>query len=107
MPPIPIIPRYKLMMKYDIRPEQYEPYYRYILGEFIPGAQNLGLYSFMAWHVAYGEYPMRQIEFVTDSVQTMHLAFHSQDWQRLEDRLKNYITNYERKVVRFQDRFQF
>jgi hypothetical protein len=95
------------MMKFDIRPDHYEEYYRYVLGEFIPEVQNLGLYSFMAWHVAYGDYPMRQIEFVADTLETLQQAFHSTKWHDLEDRLKNYITNYERKVVRFHDRFQF
>jgi hypothetical protein len=107
MPQIPIDPRYKLLMKYDIRPDHYETYYRFILGEFIPGVQNLGLYSFMAWHIAYGEYPMRQIEFVTDSLDTVYQVFGSTQWQELETRLKAYILNYERKVVEFHDRFQF
>jgi len=104
---LPIVPNYKLMFKYDIQQELYEPYYRYIMGEFMPGLQSMKLYPFMVWHIAYGEYPLRQIEFVCESLEVLHTAFESELWNKLEARLKTYTFNYERKVVRFEDRFQF
>lgn len=104
---IPIIPNYKLLLKYDIRQEYYERYYRYIMGEFIPGMQSMQLYPFMVWHVAYGKYPLRQLEFVSESLQVIHDAFETELWKRLEKQLIIYTLNYERKLVRFQDRFQF
>lgn len=107
MPPIPIIPRFKLMMKFDIQPEQYEPYYRYILSEFIPGLQAMQLYPFMVWHVAYGNYPIRQLEFVVESLDVIKDAFASESWKSLEERLKAFTINYERKVVPYKEHFQF
>ena len=107
MPPIPIVPRFKLMVKFDVRPDQYERYYRYLLGEFIPGLQNMQLYPFMVWHTAYGDYPMRQVEFVAESLEIVRTAFEQDRWQVLEEGLKEHTLNYERKVVHFQDRFQF
>lgn len=107
MPPIPIVPRFKLMMKFDIQPEKYEPYYRYILSEFMPGLQAMQVYPFMIWHIAYGNYPIRQLEFVVESMDVIKDAFASDQWKTLEDQLKTYTVNYERKIVPFKEHFQF
>jgi aryl-phospho-beta-D-glucosidase BglC (GH1 family) len=107
MPPIRIYPRYKLLMMYDIRPELYEPYFQYIMSEFVPALQNMGLYMITAWHTAYGDYPVRLIEFVSEDLETMLEIFQSDRWDEMESQLKTYITNYERKVVRFRQGFQF
>jgi hypothetical protein len=102
-----IIPRYKLLVSYDIQSDQYEAYYRYMMGEFVPTAQQMGLYIYMIWHVAYGDYPVRQIEFVGDDLTTMQQAVNSDRWGELENRLKTYATNYKRKLIPFRDGFQF
>jgi hypothetical protein len=107
MSTIRIIPRYKLLMAYDIRPEVYDVYQRYILDDFIPGMQEMGLYILGAWHTAYGNYPARQIEFVLEDLQTMHRALRNAKWRPMEDRLKSYTVRYERKLVRFRQGFQF
>lgn len=105
--PIRIIPRYRLMMRYDIKPDQFEPYYQFVMNEFVPALQNMGLYMVAVWHTAYGDYPVRQVEFVTDSLETVREVFHSERWDRLEARLKTFTLRYERKLVRYRDRFQF
>jgi hypothetical protein len=105
--PIRIIPRYRLMMRYDIKPDQFEPYYQFVMNEFVPALQNMGLYMVAVWHTAYGDYPVRQVEFVTDSLETVREVFQSERWDRLEARLKTFTLRYERKLVRYRDRFQF
>ena len=42
MPPIRIIPQYRLLMRYNIRLEMYEPYYQYVTNEFVPALHNMG-----------------------------------------------------------------
>ncbi|MBL8153211.1 MAG: hypothetical protein JNM70_03430 [Anaerolineae bacterium] len=105
--PIRIIPRYRLMMRYDIKPDQFEPYYQFVMNEFVPALQNMGLYMVAVWHTAYGDYPVRQVEFVTDSLETVREVFQSERWDKLEARLKTFTLRYERKLVRYRDRFQF
>jgi hypothetical protein len=107
MPPARIIPQYRLLMRYDIRLEMYEPYYQYVMNEFVPALHNMGLYMYGIWHTAYGEYPLRQVEFVTDSLQTVIEVFQSEHWRKLENKLKSFTTSYERKLVHYHDRFQF
>lgn len=102
-----IIPKYKLMLTYDIAPEEEEAYYRFTLGEFVPSMQEMGLYLLRAWHTAYGNYPVRQSEFVAEELETIREALGSDEFIELEERLLRYVTNYHRKIVRFSDRFQF
>ncbi len=107
MDQIPFIPHYKLLVTYDIRRDMYEGYYQYVLGEFIPELRKLGLYQTWAWHTAYGNYPLRQVEFVSDSLDTIRGVLHDTRWHTLESRLMNYTVNYARKVVRYRIGFQF
>jgi hypothetical protein len=107
MPPNTIIPNYKLLLTYDIRPESLDKYYYYVLREFVPELENMGLYMFRVWHVAYGDYPVRQMEFVTEDLETAQEVFQSERWCVLEDRLKSYTMRYGRKLVKFRVGFQF
>lgn len=103
-----IRPKYKLILFYNILPDKQEQYYRYVLSTFVPAIQKMGVYMHMAWHVAYGaqEYPIRKIEFVTESDEVLRQLFRSTEWIDLEEKLQRYISDYERKVVDFRNGFQ-
>ncbi|MBC7814862.1 MAG: hypothetical protein H7175_27135 [Burkholderiales bacterium] len=107
MSPTQIIPRYKLVLTYDIRPDMHELYYQYVTQEFVPGMQEMDLYMLTVWHTAFGDRPLRQVEFVSESLETLQDAFDSERFQALEKRLQTYIFHYSRKVVHFRDGFQF
>lgn len=107
LPTLPIIPQYKLLLCYDIRRGMHSVYYRYVVSEFVPALNDMGIYVAEAWHTAYGEYPLRQVEYVTDSLETLHTAFESEKWQDLEDRLKAFTAHYNRKIIRYRRGFQF
>ncbi|MBC8099339.1 MAG: hypothetical protein H7Y11_07840 [Armatimonadetes bacterium] len=100
-------PEYKVLIVYDILPDKYEPYYRYVLGEFVPALREMGLPMTFAWHVAYGEYPARQLEFICEDRYTLLAVLCSTRWTDLEQQLMTYTTHYQRKLVHFEDRFQF
>ena len=97
----------KLLLIYDPLPEQREEYFRYVLGEFIPAMENLGLTMCEAWHTAYGQYPLRLLGFLIADHQTLASVMASDDFQDLEGRLQDYVMNYRRKVVSQESRFQF
>ncbi len=101
-----IRPRYKLILLYNIKTDRQDQYYRYMLSSFVPAIQKLGVYMHMVWHVAYGEYPARKIEFVTESADTLRRLFLSDEWDDLERRLLGYVDDYERKVVDYRSGFQ-
>ncbi len=101
-----IIPRYKLLLRYNINPETHDNYYEFVTQEFVPSMQALGLYMFRVYHTAYGEQPIRQVEFLAEDLDTVRLALKSSTWQRLEERLKGFISDYSRKLISFRDGFQ-
>jgi hypothetical protein len=107
MPPISIIPTCKLLVTYDIQPNQMDKYYQYVLQEFVPELQNMGLYMFRVWHVAYGDYPVRQLEFISEDLESVMEVFETDRWTNLETELKSFTLNYERKLVHFRHGFQF
>lgn len=101
-------PRVKLLLTYDIRPGRVERYYQFMLGEFVPGAQALGLQMSGAWHTAYGNYPARLVEFVAADADQVNETLATPEWERLENELSGYVTQYTRKIVRLRDNvFQF
>lgn len=103
----PIIPRFKLLITYDIKPREDNAYYQFVLNVFVPRLQQLGLYMWRAYHTAYGEYPQRQLEFLAEDIDTVHKAMESEEFLTLIDRLNTYIVNYSAKIVAFRDGFQF
>ncbi len=101
-----IIPRYKLLMRFNISSAVHEDYYQFVIKELVPGMQKLGLYMFRAYHTAYGPHPLRQLEFLAEDIETVRKAFSSPDWENLEQKLKGFVSDYSRKLVIYRDRFQ-
>ncbi len=97
----------KLVMAFDIRPGQENAYRRFVLEDFLPQAQEMGLVPTDAWHTAYGNYPSRLLAFVADDLDTMRSARGKQEWQALMKRLSNYTNNLQQRVVRFRGGFQW
>ena len=97
----------KLLLSYDPIPEHREAYFRFVLGEFVPTMEHLGLTMCDAWHTAYGAYPLRLNGFIARDMETLEHILASETFQELETRLKKYVSNYGRKIVTKGRRFQF
>jgi hypothetical protein len=99
--------RVKLLLTFDIVPELQREYYEFILREFIPKLQEMGLAITEAWHTAYGNYPLRMTGFVAPDEETMTRLLHSDEWKNLQRLLNQYVTNLQLKVVPYKEGFQF
>jgi hypothetical protein len=97
----------KLLLTYDPRPEQRDEYFHFVLGEFVPALEQLGLTMCEVWHTAYGNYPLRLTGFLAEDMQAMQGVLASDAFQKLEGRLLTYVENYRRRVVGAGKRFQF
>ncbi len=100
-------PRVKLLLTYDILAESQQSYYEFILREYIPALQTLGLQMTEAWHTAYGDYPLRMAGFVAQDAKTLRSIMESHEWEDLQEKLKQYVVNLDWKVVGYKDGFQF
>jgi hypothetical protein len=105
--PLVIVPRYKMIIAYDVTTPMQENYYQFVLGELVPAMQEMGVYMTEAWHTAYGEYPLRMAAFVTEDLETIQDMLDSDRWQDLETELQSYVRNYTRSVVEYRQGFQF
>ena len=101
------LPGLKLLLSYDVRPESANEYRQFVLQQYIPEMQNMGLQISEAWHTAYGEYPLRMAAFVTEDLETLQDMLDSDRWQDLETELQSYVRNYSRSVVEYRQGFQF
>jgi len=94
-------------MTWDISPDHEQEYFEFVIGEFVPGVQRLGLQPAEAWATLYGSYPQIQVTLLADSVSQARGVLASNDWGQLQDRLFAYIKNYTCKVVPARGGFQF
>ena len=97
----------KLLLTYDPIPERREDYFEYMLSEFVPRLERMGLTMCEVWHTAYGDYPLRLTGFLAPDRDTLESVLNSEAFQDLERRLQQYVVNYRRRVVPLRRRFQF
>jgi hypothetical protein len=97
----------KLLLTWDISPEHEQDYFEFVLGEFVPGIQRLGLQPSDAWATIYGEYPQIQVNILATSFDTARRAINSDGWRDLHDKLFALVQNYTCKIVPARGGFQF
>jgi hypothetical protein len=97
----------KLLLSYDPIPDRREEYFQYVLGEFVPMLEYLGLTMCETWHTAYGCYPLRLTGFIAPDGETLQQILDSEEFHSLEARLQQFVCNYERRVVTQRGGFQF
>lgn len=97
----------KVLMTWDISSDQDQEYFEFMIGEFVPGVQRLGLQPSEAWVTIYGTYPQIQVALLAENAPSARDALGSLEWGALQDRLFGYIKNYSYKVVPAKGGFQF
>ena len=101
-------PRFKLILTYDVQQDMQDTYLQFMLGEFVPAVQSLGLQMTGAWHTAYGQYPIRLIEFIGEDQAAIEAVLETPLWNKMEARLLGFVANYSKKTLHVrEDQFQF
>jgi hypothetical protein len=97
---------YKLMLSWDIKPGLDQQYFEFVVREWVPGITKLGLQPREAWYAVYGDCPQITTAIVNSDLDRMREVLHSDDWSRLNDRLMEYVYNYQQRIVRSLPGFQ-
>ncbi len=97
----------KLLMTWDIAPERDQEYFEFVVGEFVPGVQRIGLQPVEAWATIYGPYPQIQVGLLAENTQRVQNALNSQEWVQLQQQLFGYVNNFSFKIVPARGGFQF
>ena len=96
----------KLLMTWDISPEREQEYFEFLVREFVPGLQRLGVEPTEAWYTTYGEGPQMLAGFIAENHEVMEQALETEEWTKLVNKLFEYVTNFNSKVVRASGGFQ-
>lgn len=96
----------KLLLNWDIKPGRDQEYFEFMVREFAPGINRLGLNPTEAWLAVYGDCPQIMMEAVGDNMQAIRDLLEDPEWIELRDKLMEYVENYEHKIVPASKGFQ-
>jgi len=96
----------KLLMTWDILPGREQEYFEFVVREFVPGMQRLGIQPTEAWYTTYGDRPQILTGGVTETMDRMEQALGTDDWTQLRESLLEFVTNFDWKVVPASGGFQ-
>jgi hypothetical protein len=96
----------KLLMTWDIMPGREQDYFEFVVREFLPGMQNMGLEPSDAWFTVFGSQPQIMVAAQMDSQDAMEKLLHTPEWSSLASRLLDYVVNFQLKIVEARSGFQ-
>jgi hypothetical protein len=96
----------KLLMTWDILPNQEQEYFEFVMGDFLPEIKLLGIRPVDVWYTLYGEQPQIMIAAKTQSQAALNVAMASKEWQRLLDSLVQFVENFSYKIISARTGFQ-
>lgn len=96
----------KLLMTWDILPGREQDYFEFVVRDFIPSMQRLGLQPSQAWFTMYGEQPQIMAEMLMPSLQSLQGILESSEWDDVVNRLLDYVENFDYKIVEARNGFQ-
>lgn len=96
----------KLLMRWDVRPETESEYFEFLVHEFIPGLNKLGISDIQVWYTQYGDCEQKLASGIANSTEMMQDALTSQGWEQLNDKLQEFVENFSQKVISATGGFQ-
>jgi hypothetical protein len=89
----------KLMHYWTVIPSENQAYADFIINEFIPGINRLGMQTVAGWSVIVGSYSEVILEAVSEDLDQMEVALKSEEYRHLKSDLLNFIKNYKTKIL--------
>ena len=96
----------KLLMSWDIKPGREAEYFDFVVREFVPGLQHVGIQPTEAYLTVYGNGSQILTGGIAEDLPTMHQILEGDDWHVLQEKLLALVDNYKQKVVPASGRFQ-
>jgi hypothetical protein len=93
-------------MTWDIQDGREQDYFEFVVRDFIPGMQKLGLQPSDAWYTFYGERPQIMAAAVMNTLGEMEKTIHSREWNDLTSQLLDYVEEFEYKIIPARGGFQ-
>ncbi len=96
----------KLLMTWDILPGREQEYFEFVVRDWIPGIQRLGLEPSDAWFTMYGDQPQIMASAQTNSMAAMQRILSTSEWNDLTRQLLDYVEDFKYKIVQARSGFQ-
>ena len=96
----------KLLMTWDILPGREQEYFEFVVRDFLPEIQKLGLEPSDAWYTMYGEQPQIMAAVQSNSMGSLQQVLDSSEWDQLILSLMDYVEEFDYKIVQAKSGFQ-
>jgi hypothetical protein len=96
----------KLLMTWDILPGHEQEYFEFIVRDWIPGMQQLGMEPSDAWFTMFGDQPQIMAAAQIASLAALQGVLDSPEWQKITQQLLDYVENFNYKVIKARGGFQ-
>ena len=96
----------KLLMSWNILPGREQEYFEFVVREFIPEIQQLGLETTEAWVTVYGDHPQILAAAKSANPEDLRHIILSQEWDVLTSRLLDFVKDLEFRTVQDRPGFQ-
>lgn len=96
----------KLLMTWDIIPGREQEYFEFVVRDFLPSMQRLGLEPSDAWFTLYGNQPKIIVAAQMSSLNSVEKVLQTSEWKNLISQLMDYVENYHFKIVPARGGFQ-
>lgn len=97
----------KLILTWDINPDSEQEYFEFVVREFLPEVQKFGFTLSDAWVTVYGDQPQILVGATLSSTEAIKKIIHSAPWALLVEKLMQFVSNYNEKIVMANGNFQF
>ena len=97
----------KVVMTWNIQENHVQEYFDFLVREFVPKMNRYGIELSDAWSTVYGERPQVMLCAVLPDVMEAERRLAVPEWQALTDKLQDYISDFQMKIVPAKTGFQF
>lgn len=84
--------------------EDYDDYSRYVMDDFYPMLEDLGIFIAGEWEVLIGEGPRIICEGRVTEIQNLISNLQGERFRKAKKKLKNYVTDYQSRILSFHIR---
>lgn len=96
----------KLIMTWNVSTGSESDYSEFIVNDFIPRIQRLGLRDIQFWYTSYGTCEQILASGTTQSEEQMRSIILSEEWAQLTQRLQDLVADLSSKIVPATGGFQ-
>lgn len=96
----------KILMTWDIKPGREQEYFEFMVREWVPGIQRLGIEPTDAWYTQHGNSPQILSGGTARDLGAMRKILSTDDWHSLKEQLLSFVDNYQERLVRARSGFQ-